>query len=77
MNPEFGKKPKHEFFTIRKDNIIRNIWNKQVIIQITYKDFMQLAKRVQRRHKQFSKNKKGYTHFTHMSPDVSFLMVKK
>jgi len=84
MNKTFGKKRKTDFIVSKKENTIRTAWTGDngpgVIIQINYKDFMKFVKKVQERHKYFSGKKclhKKYSHFTHLSPDVSFFMVKK
>lgn len=74
MNPRFGKKQKTDLKVIIKTNTLYH--GSDSIIQLNYKDFKKFAQQVTKRHKHFS-NKKSYIHFTHLSPDVSFLLVKK
>lgn len=74
MNQKSGKKRKTDFIVSKEETTL--IYGQDAIIRLNYKDFMSFVKVVTKRHRQFSKEK-CYEHFTHLSPDVSFFMVKK
>ena len=72
MANKFGKKVKTDFISVLDTNAILDRGGNHVIVAVSYKDFKKLVKDVEKSHKQFSRNKKVYRHFNHLSPDVSF-----
>ena len=77
MAHKFGKKVKTDFLSVLDTNALLSTTENHVIVAVSYADFKKLVKDVEKSHKQFSRNKKVYRHFNHLSPDVSFLIGKR